>query len=194
MANKYDTNPLNGDLPKEQGDDRQTAVLRENASETAPFPPPTMTEEQTRRFEDPAPPAYQAPEAASESPVPYQAPGALENAKVKGIGIKEKTVVAFSYFPGVGFALGLLVLFLAPSTESKARFHAAQSVAAHAFIGVAITILNLINAGAAAKIFGSITSIVMLVFTYKAWKGKPVYIESVSQATEWLEEMTSPKK
>ena len=193
MVNKYDTNPLDGALPGREGGEKATEALGENAARTTPFPPPTVTEEQTRRFEDAAP-AYQAPQSGEVQPAPYRAPAALENPKVKGIGIRERDVVALSYFPGIGFAMGLLVLFLAPSGEAKARFHAAQSVAAHAFIAIVLFILKSLGVGLAAGIFGAVTSIVMIVFTYKAWKGEPVYIESVSRATEWLEEKTTPKK
>ncbi len=193
MTGKHDTSSL-----EEQSDSihrtAATEALHDNAPPTTPFPPPSVTEAQTHKLDESLDYADGIVQPAGSRSPEYRPPTAIDNPTVKGIGIKERTAVASSYFPGIGFAMGFLVLFLAPSSENKARFHAAQSVAAHAFIGIVIFFLNTIGAGGAAGIFGGVTSIVMLVFTFKAWKGKPVYIESVSRATEWLEEKTTPRK
>lgn len=193
MGDKFDTNPLEGGVSGERDRSKETEALVEQAPETTPFPPPTVTEERTRRFDDPEVSAFLSPGSTEHQPAAYTAPAVVENPKVRGIGLSQRTAISLSYFPGIGFTLGFLILFLAPSNENKARFHAAQSVAAHAFIGVVMFFLKTIGAGGAAGLFGLVTSIMMIVFTYRAWKGKPVYIESVSRATDWIEEKTSPR-
>ena len=42
-------------------------------------------------------------------------------------------------------------------------------------------------------IFNLVTMIMLIVFAYKAWKGRPVHIESIEELTNWLEEKISPK-
>ena len=193
MAKKYDTNSLE-DPSESIHKTAATESLPDNAPVTTNFPPPTLTEDQTRKLDDPADPLQGLSRPSGDMSAAYRPPMAVENPKIRGIGLTERTAITLSYLPGIGFAVGFLILFLAPSNEVKVRFHAAQSVAAHAFIGIVIAILNAIGAEVASGIFGLVTFIVMLTFTWRAWKRKPVYIESVNRATEWLEEKTSPKK
>jgi len=49
-------------------------------------------------------------------------------------------------------------------------------------------------ADAANIIFQIVTTIMLIIFTVKAWQGKPVHIESVDDLTNWLEEKLSPRK
>ena len=41
-------------------------------------------------------------------------------------------------------------------------------------------------------IFSIVTMIMLIIFAIKAWKGKPVHIESVDDLTNWLEEKIGP--
>jgi uncharacterized membrane protein len=85
-----------------------------------------------------------------------------------------------------------------PRSEAKVRFHAAQGLAAHIGILIVTTILGIIGtitdlANIGNFIFTLVTSIMLVIFAIKAWKGKPVHIESVDDLTNWLEEKISPK-
>jgi len=93
---------------------------------------------------------------------------------------------------------GLLILFLVPKSETKVRFHAAQGLAAHTGILIVTTILSFIGEVAGVANFGSflfslVTSIMLVVWAIKAWRGKPVHIESVDSLTNWLEEKIAPR-
>jgi hypothetical protein len=48
-------------------------------------------------------------------------------------------------------------------------------------------------ANTAAKIFWIVTTVMLIIFAVKAWKGKPVHIESVDDLTEWLEDKIKPR-
>jgi hypothetical protein len=39
-----------------------------------------------------------------------------------------------------------------------------------------------------------VTTIMLIAFAIKAWKGKPVHIETVDDLTNWLEEKIGPIK
>jgi hypothetical protein len=42
--------------------------------------------------------------------------------------------------------------------------------------------------------FQLVTTVMLIVFAVKAWKGKPVHIESVDDLTNWLEEKIKPRE
>jgi hypothetical protein len=42
-------------------------------------------------------------------------------------------------------------------------------------------------------IFRVATMVMLIIWTIKAWQGKPVHIESVDDLTEWLEEKIKPR-
>ena len=93
----------------------------------------------------------------------------------------------------------LLLLFVLPRSESKVRFHAAQGLAAHVAIWIVAAVLGGFSGfagigSAASGIFTAVTSVMMIIFAFKAWKGRPVHIESVDFLTNWLEEKISPKQ
>ena len=43
-------------------------------------------------------------------------------------------------------------------------------------------------------IFGLVTTIMLIVWAIKAWKGKPVHIEIIDDLTNWFEEKIGPVK
>ncbi|HEX8736435.1 MAG TPA: hypothetical protein VF721_13990 [Pyrinomonadaceae bacterium] len=201
---KFDTNPLDPEFP-ERLKEAETTALPKNNYQTTEFPPPSMTEEQTRRFTETEFNAYRSPYDASQVPAHFQT--ARINAqtedisrKVAKVGLPENVLTALSYFPFyIGLIASLLMLFFVPKSETKVRFHAAQGLAAHIGILIVSTILGLVgNVTGMARvgnwIFGISTLIMLIIFTVKAWKGKPVHIESVDDLTEWLEEKIKPIK
>lgn len=118
--------------------------------------------------------------------------------KVEKLGLPENLMIAAPYIPWyIGLAAGLVLLFITPKTEAKVRFHAAQGLAAHIGVIIVTTILAMIGritdiADAANVIFTLVTSIMLVVFAVKAYRGKPVHIESVENMTNWLEDKISP--
>jgi len=215
MSSKYDTNPLDPDFPEKARvaalEEGETQALPYNGATTQAFPRPAVTEEQTRRFTGTAkegfiPPyqPYQAPSGPGQytpgqyAPMGFAADLSISR-KVQGLGMPENVLVAAPYFPWyLGMVAGILILLLVPKSETKVRFHAAQGLAAHIGILIVTTVLGLVGnvtgiAQAGNLVFQLVTTIMLLVFAYKAWKGRPVHIESVDSLTNWLDEKIDPK-
>ncbi len=82
---------------------------------------------------------------------------------------------------------------LTPRSETKARFHAAQGLAAHVGILIVTTALGAIGTVSSGARFGAFAfslamSIMLIVWAIKAWKGRPVHIQMLDGLTNWLEE------
>ena len=205
---KYDTNPLDPEFPDkvkataEYADEAATRTLHTTNAETRQFADPLPTEEQTRRFAGSTP--YSPPFNGQYVPTNfYSSPPEMNRSssrKVDKVGLPENVLTAVPYIPWyLGMVAGLLILFLVPKNEAKVRFHAAQGLAAHIGILIVTTILGIIGnitdiAEAGNVIFQIVTSIMLVIFAIKAWKGKPVHIESVDSLTEWLEDKIKPSK
>lgn len=202
---KFDTNPLDPDFP-EKVRGAETTALPKNEYQTAELPPVSVTEEQTKKFNEQDFTAYQSPYNGQNIPANYR-PAPLYNdmsqsssRKVEKLGLPENVLMALAYVPwAIGLVAGLIILFVAPKSEAKVRFHAAQGLAAHigillvgAILGTVGNVVDVANAGNA--IFQIITTIMLIIFAVKAWKGKPVHIEAVESLTEWLEDKIQPKK
>ncbi len=200
---KFDTNPLDPDFP-EKVRETETVVLPKNQFKTADFPLPSVTEEQTRRFDQENFSAYSSPFNGQNIPANYQTARLADmnkssSRKVEKIGLPENILTALPYLPfWIGMIAGLVILFVAPKSETKVRFHAAQGLAAHIGIFIVGAILKGMSnfvpfAGAASTIFWIVTTVMLIIFAVKAWRGKPVHIESVDDLTEWLEDKIKPK-
>jgi uncharacterized membrane protein len=204
MATKYDTNPLDPDFPEKA---RATAAgqttrdLGSTGAETRHFAEPSPTEEQTRRFATSGASAYAPP--FNYNPGAYQPVGFANDRsatrKVEKVGLPENVLTALPYLPWyIGMVAGLLILFLVPNSETKVRFHAAQGLAAHIGILIVTTILGIVGnvtgiAEVGNVIFQIVTTVMLSIFAVKAWRGKPVHIETVDPLTNWLEDKISSK-
>ena len=202
---KFDTNPLDPDFPARVAREAETTALPKNSYQTAEFPPASVTEEQTRRFNDAKFNGYSAPFNGQNIPAQFRTANLADmnkssNRKVANVGLPENILVALPYIPlFVGLIAGILELVFVPKSETKVRFHAAQGLAAHFAILIITTILGFADnffglASAANIIFQIVTTIMLIIFALKAWKGKPVHIESVDALTEWLEDKIKPKE
>jgi uncharacterized membrane protein len=207
MPKKFDTNPLDPDFPEKAtaaAAGRDTAPGR-TAFSTSEFPasPPSVTEEETRRFSDADFQAYSY--QASQPIAPYPASGLADMNRaservVAKTGVPEKWLIGLPYLPfTIGLVAGLILLLVIPKEEAKVRFHAAQGLAAHVGILIVTTILGIVgNVTDVAEIgnfiFTIVTTIMLIVFAIKAWTGKPVHIETVDDLTSWLEEKIGPIK
>lgn len=207
MANKFDTNPLDPEFP-EKVKETQTAVLNDKARtrkihET--MPTEEQSEEETRRFDRANFNAYQAPYNGQNIPAEFPTAKAhaamnqTSSRKVAKIGLPENILAALPYLPfSIGLIAGLLELIFVPKSEAKVRFHAAQGLAAHIGILIITTILGFAGnitdlASFGNGLFQIVTTIMLIVFAFKAWKGRPVHIESVDDLTDWLEDKIKPR-
>lgn len=208
MPTKYDTNPLDPEFPEKARAAAEaeiaTQTLPHTGAETRQFADAAITEEQTRRFASPDVTAYSSQYNGQYVPANYVGAGLADmdrssSRKVAKVGLPENVLTAIPYIPWfIGGVAGLLVLLLVPRSETKVRFHAAQGLAAHIGILIVTTILGLISvvtdfAEFGSQIFNLVTSIMLVIFAIKAWRGKPVHIEAVDGLTTWLEEKISPK-
>lgn len=199
MPKKFDTNPLDPEFPNKVKE-AQTAVLPNSDGATRKFAQHVDSEEQTRRFDETDFSAYSTPYNGQQVPHLYQTANLnadvskSSSRKVAKIGLPENILIALPYLPFyVGLIAGILELLFVPKSETKVRFHAAQGLAAHLAILIVTTILSSVGhitdlADIGNLIFQLVTTIMLIVFAVKAWKGKPVHIESVDSLTEWLEE------
>lgn len=200
---KFDTNPLDPDFP-ERVKEAETVALPKNDYQTAEFQP-SVTEDETRRFNNADFNAYQSPfngqnvPAGARTTPLYAPPTENISRKVDRIGLPENLLTALPYMPfTIGLIAGLIILFLVPKSENKVRFHAAQGLAAHVAILIITTILGSVDnfipfAALGNKIFWLVTTIMLIIFAVKAWQGKPVHIESVDDLTNWLEDVIKPR-
>ena len=201
---KFDTNPLDPTFPERVQKEAETVVLPKNQFKTSEIPPPSVTEEQTRRFDDVDFSNYQSPYNGQNIPANYKTANLADmnkssSRKVAKIGLPENILTALPYLPfWIGLIAGLLILLFVPKSEAKVRFHGAQGLAAHLAILIVSAILKGVGratdlADIGNWIFTLVTTIMLVVFAIKAWKGKPVHIESVDDLSEWLEEKIKPR-
>jgi uncharacterized membrane protein len=205
MPKKFDTNPLDPDFPEKVSDEAKTSTLGSTGAETAKFPAAAaVTEEQTRKFNEQNFDTYQSPYNGQQIPATYQPPGVADqkqssSRKVAKIGLPENLLTAAPYIPFyIGMIAGILELIFVPKSEAKVRFHAAQGLAAHLAILIVTSILGGVGkvtdiADIGSFIFTIVTTVMLVIFAIKAYRGKPIHIESIDDLTNWLEERIKPK-
>lgn len=202
---KFDTNPLDPTFPERARQEAETVVLPKTPFKTADFPPPSVTEEETRRFEGQEFNQYQSPYNGQNVPANYQTKNLADmnrasSRNVSSVGIPEKWLIGLPYIPWyIGLVASLIILFVVPKSETKVRFHAAQGLAAHLAILIVSAILGGLGnvtgfANAGNAIFQIVTMVMLIICAVKAWTGKPVHIEAVDDLTNWLEDKIKPKK
>ena len=203
MPKKYDTNPLDPEFPNKVRE-AQTETLPIEGAETERFAPPSVTEEQTRRFNEANFEAYQSPYNGQNIPANFKTANLADmnqasSRNVSKVGMPEKWLIGLPYIPWyIGLVASLIILFVVPKSETKVRFHAAQGLAAHLAILIVSAILGGLGnvtdvADVGNAIFQVVTTVMLIIFAVKAFKGKPVHIESVDDLTEWLEDKIKPK-
>ena len=200
MAKKFDTNPLDPEFP-EKVKELETQGLEGGRAATRAFADPRETEEQTRKLSD-------AELNGFATGNPDQLPVAAQDDSIKArkhnigsISLPENVLLALPYIPFafIGLIAGIIELVFIPRNEPRVRYHAAQGVAAHLGIWLVTVILGFASMGtdladAASTIFSIVTTIMLIIFAFKAWQGKPIHIETVESLTDWIEERISPQK
>lgn len=209
MSKKYDTNPLDPDFP-EKVKETETVVLptsNQKNGKTRKFADVVDTEEQTRKFDEAEFNSYNSTFGQEGNyPANYQTSRLYTNTenndssrKVAKVGLPENILITLPYLPfSIGLIAGILELVFVPKSEAKVRFHAAQGLAAHLGIWLITAVLGIVDnfvpfAGEASGIFWIVTTVMLIIFAVKAWKGKPVHIESVDDLTNWLEDKVKPQ-
>ncbi|HSU24970.1 MAG TPA: hypothetical protein VLI65_03210 [Pyrinomonadaceae bacterium] len=210
MSKKFDTNPLDADFPE------KAKAAAANTSPQTPYGPPdtapqspystaefpSVTEEETKKFSEADFQAYwhnnYQPAGLYQPPIATPLNQASTR-RVPKVGLPEKWLIGLPYLPfSIGLVAGLILLLIIPKEENKVRFHAAQGLAAHVAILIVSAILglvgNLTNSNFGGFLFGAITTVMLIIFAIKAWRGKPVHIESIDDLTNWLEEKIGPIK
>jgi len=203
MTNKFDTNPLDPEFPEKARAKAAAAnTARQTPFKTAEFPgaPASVTEEETRRFSEADFQAYAF--QGGNTPAAYQPPRFAEmneasNRRVPKVGIAEKWLIGLPYLPfSIGLVAGLVLLLVIPKSETKVRFHAGQGLAAHVAILIVSAILGIVgsitDSNFGGFLFGAITTVMLIIFAIKAWRGKPVHIAPIDDLTNWLEEKIGP--
>jgi len=214
MPKKFDTNPLDPEFPEKA----RAAVAADTSPDVSaytgpasspyatsefpasPMPPPSVTEDETQRFTEAQFNAYafqggQVP--AAYQPSPFADMNRAGERKVAKTGLAEKWLVGLPYIPfWIGLVAGLVLLLVIPKEENKVRFHAAQGFAAHIAIAIVSTILavvgNVTDSSFGGFIFSLASTIMLIVWAVKAFKGKPVHIEMIDDLTNWFEEKIGP--
>src|SRR5262245_19468707 len=208
MPKKFDTNPLDPEFPEKAKAAAEAVSNGYRAPQRTPYStseypsvPSSITEDETRRFEG----VPFNPNTFQDGPIAPAYPNSApfidtRERKVAKAGIAEKWLIAVPYVPFyIGLVAGLVLLLVLPKEETKVRFHAAQGLAAHLGILIVTTILGIISnvtdvADIGSFIFWLVTTIMLVIFTIKAWKGKPILIGVVEDLTNWLEEKIGPIK
>lgn len=219
---KYDTNPLDPDVerkaeeswgggnPTQQvgGATRQVGQNPNNANEDARQN--AYSEAPTRRYENPpleasypsvfVPPTY-APPTQYQQPGPNAYPHPLKNPPtsrpVIGLGIPEKWAVLLAYAPWVGIVASLVELFLASRREMRVRFHASQALALHIAILVISSVLKVVatlsDSGFGSALFGTATTIFLIISMIRVWRGEPHRIAPLAEPAQWFNDHIEPR-
>jgi uncharacterized membrane protein len=164
-------------------------------------PPPR----QSTAYQPPRVPAasiYQPPPAPPPSiyqPPPMPVTLKPGSNKVAGLGIPEKWAVILPYMPFyLAMVAALVELLLAPRTETRVRFHAAQGLALQIGITAISTLLTFAGAitgrWTGAGLFSLASGILLIVSMVRLWKGKPLSIPPLEEPTKWLDQKIKPRK
>lgn len=190
----------------------------------APDPRPRYapdSEAPTRRIDDAiphsypsvfVPPPYQPPPAAQTyAPPPAQAqkpqaPHGLHAARafaperhVAGLGIPERYANVAAYAPFyIGLVVSVIELLIAPRSEARTRYHAAQALGLHLgflAVGFALGMLGGIGGLRAGAILFSLASTAFLIYSMvKVWNGEQHRLTPLADVTRFLDERIDPRK
>jgi uncharacterized membrane protein len=188
MSKRLNTNPLNPEFPEKVAQEQETSVLPEEVPETHPLFRSLPTEEVTRTLDADFPGVNTGETAVLPKP---QDQGNLPSRKIPGLLFSERVLTSLSYLPYLGLVVSGVVLLRTSRTEGKLRFHSAQALAAHLLILLVGAFLGFVNHELAKDLFELVTTIMLLVFVFRAWQDRPIHIEAIEPLTELLEEKLS---
>lgn len=202
---KYDTNPLDPDYAgradAEWGTPRPVEPLPEK-EEVWDAEAPTKRYDSSIPYSYPSinvPPSYPPKVTEADFKTSPAVTPPSSRRIVPGLGLPENVTLALPYAPFfIGAVAGVLELFLTPRSEPRARFHAAQGLALHLAAVVIKLIFNIIenitDNGTGGKIFWTLSTVLFVIATVRAWKGKSIHVAAVDDATAWLNDRIDPQK
>ena len=176
------------------------------------------SEAPTRRIDDAIPQAYPSvfvppPYQPPPAPQTYAPPAApaphahgLHGARafsperhVAGLGIPERYANVAAYAPFyIGLVVSVIELLIAPRSEARTRYHAAQALGLHlAFlaVGFVLGILGGIGGVRAGAVLFSLASIAFLIYSMvKVWNGEQHRLAPLADVTRFLDERIDPRK
>jgi uncharacterized membrane protein len=161
------------------------------------------------------PPVYQPPQPGHTSfgagaPGPQQAHGAYQQPAdaarskptkrpVQKLGVPENVALILPYAPFyIGLVAAIVVLLLAPRTETRARFHAAQGLALQLVLVAGSFIFGIVEAitdsGLGGSLFWLASTIFLVVSMIRVWEGKPHHIAPLDDLTQKINAKFEPRK
>lgn len=129
---------------------------------------------------------------------PYEANARPSSRLVQKLGIPENIACILPYAPFyVGLVAAIIGLLIAPRTETRTRFHAAQGMALQLALiigSVAFSFVEAVtNSGFGGFIFWLASLIFLIVSILRVWNGKPHHIAPLDDATRFLNEKIEPQ-
>ena len=161
------------------------------------------------------PPVYQPPQQqpptphaayghAAPPPAPNTsynyAPGADPSMRhVEKLGVPEKYATVAPYAPFfIGLVCAIIELFIAPRTETRTRFHAAQGLALQLVILAGTILFEVIegvtDVGFGGTLFGIASLVFLIVSMKRVWDGKAHHIAPLDELTQKLNNSFEPRK
>jgi len=147
------------------------------------------------------PPATTAPPPAGPSS-PYQPHGQPyappSSRPVTRLGLPENIANVLPYVPFffIGLAAAAIELAVAPRTETRTRFHAAQGLALQLAVLAGTIFFSLVGlvtrSGAGGNLFWLASTIFLVVSAVRVWQGKPHHIAPLDEPARWLSEKIAP--
>lgn len=199
-----ETQPFVRDLVTED----QTRRFGEEMSDSYPsmFIPPAYTPPQQQQqhpftsfgvgANQPPAPVQPIPHGPSS---PYQQNAAPTSSRlVTRLGVPENIANVLPYAPYIGLVTAIIELVVVPRNETRTRFHAAQGLALHLAILVGSLLFGIAEAitdkGFGGKMFKLATFVFLIISMVRVWKGKPLHIAPLDDATRWLNERVPSMK
>jgi uncharacterized membrane protein len=173
------------------------------------------SEAPTRRIDDAiphaypsvfVPPPYQAPPATQTYAPPPETPHGLYGARpfaaernVAGLGIPERYANVAAYAPFyIGLVVSVIELLIAPRSEARTRYHAAQALGLHLAIlavGFVLSMIGGIGGVRVGAVLFSLASTAFLIYSMvKVWNGEQHRLGPLADVTRFLDERVDPRK
>ena len=170
------------------------------APDAPPFRPQPFTSFGAGAHQPPATTAPPQPGPSSPYQAAYQQAGAAPSSRpVTRLGLPENVANVLPYIPFyIGLVAAIIELAVAPRTETRTRFHAAQGLALQLAIVAGSLIFQFVRLATGSRFGGTLFSIAAFVFlvvsAVRVWKGSPHHIAPLDEPARRLDERISPMK
>ena len=151
----------------------------------------------------PAPQVYAPPPPAAHPQPPAHGlhtarPFAPER-HVAGLGVPERYANVAAYAPFyIGLVVSVIELLIAPRSEARTRYHAAQALSLHLAIlavGFVLSMIGGIGGVRVGAVLFSLASTAFLIYSMvKVWNGDQHRLAPLADVTRFLDERIDPRK